>query len=780
MPVLSSRLLKRKALRRVLAGLSFCLAGAAMFWWILPWMIPLPPKLTEPLPVSPVFLAADGTPLRQLLSSEGQRTLAPVSREDLPERLVHATLAAEDKRFYTHGGVDLLAVIRAALDNITSRRVVSGASTITQQLAKISPDERAPRTFLTKIKEALQARRIEMTLDKDRILTEYLNRVSYGNLLTGCSTASWGYFNKPLRDLSPAECAFLAALPQSPTRLNPFRNLSAVQQRQRHILSRMASQGWLTGEEVKLAVAEAATLQRHTGGFAAPHAIELLKGDAAVAPDGKIHTTILPALQQRMEAIIAHRLSALAEKHVTHAAAVVIDNKSGRVIGLAGSRDFFAEDGGQLNGAWVPHSPGSALKPFTYLLALEHGFTPATILPDLPVEYATPTGIYRPENYDKKHYGPITLREALGNSLNIPAVRMLQQLGGEAILYDELKRLGISTLTESPDHYGLGLTIGNAPVRLLELANAYACLARLGEWKEWTLLQSASSTAATGNRKHSEQVCYLLADVLRDPQARMLAFGPHTVIRMPFSCAVKTGTSTGYRDNWTMGFTPEFTVGVWAGNFDNTPMNQVSGVAGAGPIFRDIMIHLHESHGTTWFTEPQGIVHARIDPRNGKRLDAASPTVRSSRGEIFLHGSLPPVATGKDYDAEGRALLPREYARWVAGGDNWLSGLVALPAGEATNEPPRISVPVDGSIFQLDPDLKNHGSRLLLRATGPSGLLWSSPTITIADENGLHYATLVPGSHELRVEDPVTGAFSQVRIEVRAPIPSVDRLKAPR
>jgi penicillin-binding protein 1C len=780
MSFLPAMLRKQRTWRSALKGLGGVALLGALGWWVLPWAVPLPTKLQQPLPVSPVFLAADGTPLRQLLSIDGQRILAPASRAELPEMLVHATLAAEDKRFYSHGGVDLLAISRAALDNITSRRIVSGASTLTQQLAKVSADERAPRTFFTKLKEALQARRLEMTWDKERILTEYVNRVSYGNLLTGCSTASHGYFNKPLRDLSPAECAFLAALPQSPTRLNPFRNLPGVQKRQKQILERMARLGWLSEEQMKLAIEEKATLQRYTGGFAAPHAIELLKGGASTAADGKIHTTIRPSLQQRMELVITQRLGALAGKHVTHAAAVVIENKTGRVIGLAGSRDFFAENGGQLNGAWVPHSPGSALKPFTYLLALERGSTPATVLPDLPVEYATPTGIYRPENYNRKFYGPVTLREALGNSLNIPAVRLLQQLGGEKVLCEELKNLGITTLTESPEHYGLGLTIGNAPVRLLELANAYACLARLGEWKEWTLLHttSAESTNLETERKHSVQSTYLLADILQDAQARMVAFGPQTVIRMPFPCAVKTGTSTSYRDNWTVGFTPEFTVGVWAGNFDNTPMNQVSGVAGAGPIFRDIMIHLHETEGTTWYTEPSGIVHACIDPRNGKRLDGAVTLVRASRDEKFVTGTLPPAASAEDYDAEGRALLPREYARWVNAGDHWLAGLVAVQSEGSNHAPPRISIPVDGSIFQLDPDLKDKGGRLLLRATGPAGMKWSSPSVAIVDENGLSYATLVPGRHEVRVEDPVTGAFSEVRFEVRDALSAAEKLKA--
>ncbi len=738
---------------------------AALAWWVLPWCVPLPEKLAQPLPRSPVFLAEDGTPLRQLLSAEGQRTLEPVPRELLPAHLIHATLAAEDRRFYSHGGVDLLAVLRAAWDNVTTGRVVSGASTLTQQLVKVSADERAPRNWLTKVKEALQARRLEMTWDKDRILTEYLNRVGYGNLLTGCASASQGYFNKPLRDLSPAECAFLAALPQSPTRLNPFRSLAAVEKRQKAILKRMEELGWLDQEKTRLALAEPPTLQRYTGAFAAPHAIELLKLDAATLAKHEIRTTIETDLQVRMEASITRRLNALAGKHVTQAAAVVIENRTGRILGLAGSRDFFSDEGGQLNGAWVPHSPGSALKPFTYLLALERNFTPASILPDLPVEYATPTGLYRPENYDKKFYGPITLRDALGNSLNIPAVRVLQQMGGETLLYETLKDLGISTLTEDPKHYGLGLTIGNAPVRLLELANAYATLARLGEWRPWTLVETAD---AGSTRKHEAQTCYLLADILKDAQARMLTFGPHTIIRMPFPCAVKTGTSTNYRDNWTMGFTPEYTVGVWAGNFDNTPMNQVSGVTGAGPIFRDIMTYLHEKRGTTWHAEPPGLVHARIDPRNGRRLEPGAPPPRVSREEIFLSGSEPPAASAKDYDAEGRALLPHEYARWAEGGEHWLAGLVTVPPPGQTNEPPRIVSPADGSVFFLDPDLRDNGSSLLLRASGGGGLRWSSSTLSVTTRDGQWYVRLVPGKHEVCAEDEVTGARAVVRIEVRS------------
>ena len=768
-------MLRRLTTRKgILTALAVVVLGIATAWWVLPWCVPLPEKLTKPLPVSPTFISSDGKPLRQLLSAEGQRVARLVKYEELPQALVHATLAAEDKRFFSHGGVDLLALARAAWDNVTSRRVVSGASTLTQQLAKASAQERASRNLFTKAIEALQARRIEMSWSKERILTEYLNRVSYGNLLTGCASASEGYFHKPLRDLTPAECALLAALPQSPTRLNPFRNLTAVQQRQKHILQRMGELGWLDDETKSLALAEKPVLQRFTGGFEAPHAVEMFDK----AEDSLVRLTLDSGAQHHVEAVIEKRLGALATKHVTQAAAVIIENKTGKVLALAGSRDYFSNDGGQLNGAWVPHSPGSALKPFTYLLALDRGFTPASVIADLPVEYATPTGLYRPENYDKKTYGPVTLRDALGNSLNIPAVKTLKQIGGERVLCEALQNLGITTLTEAPEHYGLGLTIGNAPVRLLELTNAYACLARLGVWKEYSFVvqpsggQETTSTTCTPNRLKAElRTCYLIADILSDPQARLISFGPRSVIRLPFRCAVKTGTSTNYRDNWTIGYTPEFTVGVWCGNFDNSPMANVSGITGAGPIFRDIMVWLHEKRGTTWYAEPAGLIHAKVDPRNGKRLDAASPTTRTSREDLFLASTLPLIATAEDYDSEGRAILPPEFMSWIAQGEHWLTGLVVAQADRKTGMPPRILTPADGSVFVLDPDLPDSGSLLLLRAAGGGEVTWSSRTLPITLTKGLSHARLTPGTHELCVLDPKSGAEARTRIEVRAPQP---------
>lgn len=739
------------------------LALAAAGWWGAPWLVPLPEALLHPRASSTQYLAADGTPLRHLLNEDGTRSAPPVDFRDMPPALVHALLAAEDKRFFSHGGVDLLAVARAAWGNVRSGRITSGASTIHQQLIKntATTPRASRRTLGLKLIEALQARRLAMSWEHEKVLAAYANHISFGNLMTGAAAAASGYFHKPLGDLTPAEAALLAALPQSPVRLNPFRNLEAVRPRQRRILDKMHALGWLSDEEHRVALAQPIVLQRFSGGFAAPHAVEMLRGPS----DGPVvRTTINAALQQQVETIIAGRLEALKDRHVGHGAVVVIENATGAVRALAGSRDFFFADGGQLNGAWAPRSPGSALKPFTYLIAFERGATPASMVADLPVEFATATGAYRPENFSLRSYGPMTYRQALGNSLNISAVKVLDSIGGAETLLPRLRELGLTTLNEDAAHYGLGLTIGNASVRLVELANAYACLARLGIFKAWTLRQDSSPSE--GRRLLGEEESWLMADILSDNQAREMAFGTRSVLRLPFKCAVKTGTSSTFRDNWTMGYTPEFTVGVWVGNFDNTPMRDVSGVTGAGPIFRDVMLHLHEKRPAAWYPQPARIVRARIDPRTGRRLTPQAPPARLSREEHFVAGRLPPVAQAADYDARGRALLPREYAGWIQSGANWLGDLVTTSETAAAPQL-RILSPIPGTVVILDPDIRNHGSRLLLQASGAQQPQWSCQTLEVKEEDAHTFAILKPGRHEIELQDLGRGMKARTFVVVR-------------
>lgn len=746
-------------LRRWKLFLISLLALAAAGWWGVPWLVPLPDALLKPPPSSTLYLARDGTPLRHLLAENGTRSAPPVKCAEIPPVLVHALLAAEDKRFFSHGGIDLLAIARAAWDNAHSGRIVSGASTIHQQLIKNTTPPTGQRTLWVKIIEALQARRLAMCWSREDVLAAYANRISFGNLMTGAATAASGYFHKPLGDLTPAECALLAALPQSPARLNPFRNLEGVLPRQRSILEKMRARDWLNDEQHRVALDQKIVLQRFSGGFEAPHAVEMLRGEASAAT---IRTTLDATLQQQVETILAQRLEALKGRHVTHGAVVVIENSSGAVLALAGSRDFFAKDGGQLNGAWAPHSPGSAMKPFTYLLAFERGATPASIVADLPIEFSTSSGTYKPENFSLHSYGPMTYRHALGNSLNISAVRVLDSIGGAETLLPRLRGLGLTTLNENAAHYGLGLTIGNASVRLIELANAYACLARLGLFKPWTL-----RVAATEERRLlGENESWLIADILSDNQAREMAFGSYSVLRLPFKCAVKTGTSSTFRDNWTLGYTPEFTVGVWVGNFDNTPMQDVSGVTGAGPVFRDVMLHLHEKHPATWFARPAAITHARIDPRTGKRLTPQTPPSRVSREEFFIAEKMPPVAQASDYDSRGRAILPREYAAWLPTSANWLGDLVTT-AGADAKPVPRITNPIPGTVVILDPDIRNHGNRLLLQATGTTQPRWSCKTLELRSEDQHTLAILKPGRHEIELRDETSGLSARTFVIVQ-------------
>lgn len=751
------RLLPLSRLQRVIVLLAIV---AALAWWVLPRLLPLPVALLQPPSPGTRYIAADGTPLRHLLNDEGQRASQPVAFKDLPDHFVHALLAAEDRRFFSHGGVDAIAIGRALVDNVSARRVTSGASTITQQLIKIS-SEKLPRTLLTKLREALQARHLELQWSKQDILAAYANRVSFGNLFTGVEAASQGYFHKPARSLTPAESAFLAALPQAPSRMNPFRDASAAMARQQRILKHMRELGWLDIEGYKVASAQRIRLERFNGGFVAPHAIALLEQNK---PSGSVvQTTIDAVLQKRIEAIVSTKLDGLRDKHVEHAAVVVIENATGQVLSLVGSRDYFASNGGQINGAWEPRSPGSSVKPFTYALAFQNGFTPATIIPDLPIEFQTTTGLYRPENYDRKCYGPMTARQALGSSLNISAVRVLREVGGPEKLKTLLEQLGISTLTESADHYGLGLTIGNAPVRLIELTNAYAALARLGVLKPWSL---TPVPASPGTRVLEANTCWWIADILNDNQARVLTFGLRSPLRLPFKLAVKTGTSTSYRDNWTLGFTPEFTVGVWAGNFEGQPMEGISGVTGAGPIFHDVFIALHERRGTSWYEMPKDAVKAKIDPRNGHRINPQLPSPRLSREETFFGDKLPTVAKPSDYEAKtGRAWLAPEYATWVRSRDNWLGDLVAC-ANANGQAMLRITQPADGTVVRLNPDVPGD-QRILLKASPETEVRWSCTTLVIRQQGTQTYVLPIPGTHEITAERGDERTSVTIQIEQR-------------
>jgi penicillin-binding protein 1C len=799
------RLPNPKRLLRLFSWAAVALLALLGLAWFSLRFVPLPDALFQPPPAQTEFLDRNGTPLRIVRAGDSPY-LQPVTLNEMPQALVQATLAAEDKRFWSHPGVDFRATSRAAFDLLRHRRIISGASTLTQQLIKQAQPR--PRNFRTKIIEAVQALRLEQIWDKQRILTEYLNRIDYGNLNTGCAMAARFYFGKPVAQLSPAECALLAGLPQAPTRLNPVHHPEAARKRQQWILQRMLERGLLTEPEYARATHEPLRLLSSHRRFEAPHFLDFLvtqtfqsavpqtflsaldaanqsiadgfggsepnpiqNNPQAVGPHPRkadwkvcatpaaIRTSLDLPLNRFAEQCIQRQLRRLSAQHVGEASAVVIHNRTGEVLAMVGSADYFDPHSGQVNGAWAPRSAGSTFKPFTYAIALERGATPATIVPDIPTDFATATGLFSPLNYDRHCGGPTRYRLALANSLNIPAVRVLDSIGGPAPLQKRLQDCGLTTLTNSPEHYGLGLTIGNAEARLLELANAYATLARLGEYRPLKLAPRNADCRPPAARVFSPETCYLIADILSDNAARTPAFGAFSYLRFEFPVACKTGTSSDFRDNWAFGFTPEFTVGVWAGNFDGSPMHNISGVTGAAPILHYLFNYLHEHYGTTWYPAPGSLVSLPVDPLTG--CQPAPGMTRPAVTEKFIPPNLPPLASASACNSQGRVRLPSEYRVWAVSSDNTLGHQIVV---DIASSPLKILFPPPGTVVYLDPDLPTSSRQLRLQASGDSE--WLSDTLQCRQESGQTYAQLTPGHHRLRATNPQTGGTEETWIRV--------------
>jgi penicillin-binding protein 1C len=673
----------------------------------------------------------------------------------VPRNVIDAVLAAEDKRFYSHHGIDWLAAGRAGFAGLMRGHIVSGASTITQQLVKISA--RRPRTLRAKLIESLTALRLEQSWSKDQILVEYLNRLDFGNLNIGLAAAADYYFGKPVSDLSDAEAAFLAGLPKNPRRLNPHVAPEAARRRQLTVLDRMRANHQLDGARYDVATSEPLTLRPPQRRFNAPHFVEMVLRQLPETPASELRTTLDFRLNEQVEKIVRDRLAQLREQNVRNAAAVVIDNATGDVIALVGSENYFEPGAGQVNGAWAQRSAGSALKPFTYLLALERGATPATMVADVRTSFPAAGGFYRPENYNRRCYGPVRYRTALASSLNIPAVKVLLAAGGPAALHDRLRECGLTTLNRPAEVYGLGLTLGNCEARLLEMTNAYASLARLGEFRPWRVLNTSPASARRYSRP---ELVWQIADMLSDNSARTLAFGMNSALRFDYPVACKTGTSTDFRDNWTIGFTPEFSVGVWAGNFDGAPMREVSGVTGAGPILHAIFDYLHGHYGTSWYRTPPGIVERTIHPLTGKLLADGD-----ARGvlEKFVADRVPNAESAADYDLAGNVRLSAEYADWFRSAENSLRdrAVLGMAPGELL-----ITSPLPGSIYVVDPDVPS-SRRIPLIANGSAKVEWQSESLTCRSEAGGDFALATEGEHLLVVTDPTTGRKAETRIRVR-------------
>ena len=481
--------------------------------------------------------------------------------------------------------MDARAVARAVRDNLARGRVVSGASTITMQLARLlRPIGHGP---LDKVAQSLWALRLEAHLRKEQILEQYLNRVPLGQGAIGVAAASRLYFGTSPAQVSLGQAALLAGLARAPSSQNPLVDPGRALARRRAGLARLAAVGYAGSEEVARALREPLLGEARGRPFFAPHFTSrvLLDGGASGRrPAGTWRTSLDVELQALLEDEVRHTVDQLRDRGARHAALVVLDNRSGEILAWVGSPDFWSDTAGQVDMVVSPRQPGSALKPFLYALAFDRGATPATVLADVARTYQTAGGPYHPRNYDRRYHGPVRAREALASSYNVPAVELADRIGYATLLHG-LHAAGFTSLDKLPEHYGLGLALGNGDVTLLELANGYRALGNGGRWTEARWWQDDPNVATGASRRIvSRRSAALVLDILADPQARLPAFGPATPFDWPFRAAAKTGTSRHFTDNWAVAVTAGFTVAVWVGNFSGQPMEGVSGISGAGPL----------------------------------------------------------------------------------------------------------------------------------------------------------------------------------------------------
>lgn len=582
----------------------------------------------------------------------GRRTLVPI--EQMPDHLLHATIATEDKTFYSNPGFDPLAIARAAWLNLSEGEIVSGGSSITQQLVKnifLSPE----KTFARKIQEAVLAQEITRRYTKDDILGIYLNELYYGNMAYGIEAAGQTYFAKPARELTLAEAALLAGLPQAPSIYDPYTNLEAAKVRQRIVLGLMVKEGYITQSQANAAWAEQLSFAPLRIDMKAPHFVVYVRrlleeeyGTEMLYRGGlQVYTTLDLQMQDIAQEVAREHVASLADRHVSNAAVVAMTPQTGEILVMMGSIDFWDEEiDGQVNVALALRQPGSSIKPVNYVAAFERGWTPATLIMDVRTEFPNWEGPpYVPRNYDDREHGPVLVRQALACSYNIPAVKTLQFVGVPGMI-EMAQRLGITTFTE-PERYGLSLTLGGGEITLLEHTGAYNVFANGGqrvppvailriEDSQGQLIQEYRSPQ--GEQVISPQHAYLITSILSDNEARTPAFGANSPLHLSRPAAAKTGTTDDWRDSWTIGYTPDLVVGVWVGNSDNTPMDHVPGSVGAAPIWHNFMERVLANSSTGDFPAPPGLVTAEICARSGMAPTDLCPEKRT---EIFVDGTAP-------------------------------------------------------------------------------------------------------------------------------------------
>ena len=655
----------KKSAKYILAGLVLISVLLAYLFWDLPSVDSLPDTYMTP---SVRITDRNGRLLYEIIPQEGGRNTV-LSIESIPQCLKDATIAVEDKNFYSNPGIDLTGIIRALWINIKGGETIAGGSTLTQQVARnllLSQDEKTERTLRRKMREALLAWQMTRKLSKDDILALYLNQINYGGLAYGVEAASQTYFGKPASGLLLPECALIVGLPQAPGVYNPFTNPDLAKARQVIVLGLMEKEAYITHEEYL--AAEAAPLSYNPTPYPieAPHFIWIIKDQIdKLVSSGVLNsrqslvvrTTLDLDVQLLAEEVIQRRIEgfknedAAISHNVNNAALVVIDTHNGEILALVGSADYFDESiDGALDMAISPRQTGSAFKPFIYALALDpsrpDAWNAATSILDVSTTFITRDGApYTPVNYDNSAHGLVSVREALGSSLDIPAVKTLEEVGIENTIH-LAKRLGITSLSE-PQQYDLSLALGGGQISLLELSTAYASLANNGYYTgnhsildihdaDGNLLYTVDKTPPL--QIFDPRVTWLISDILSDDSARKTGFGLNSTLKLDRTAAVKTGTTTNFHDNWTIGYTPDLLVGVWVGNSGYEAMHNVTGLTGAAPIWHEVMRGLSQGRPDHPFERPDGLTQVEVCDISGLLPTSACSHTRT---EWFIAGTEP-------------------------------------------------------------------------------------------------------------------------------------------
>ena len=687
-----------------------------------------------------------------------------VKYSDLPQNLIEAVISAEDKNFFSHKGIDYKAILRAFISNLLNRKIVSGGSTITQQLSKSIINRE--RNYINKFYEALDSIRLEKNLTKEEILTEYLNRIFFGNNCYGIGAAAELYFKKEVKDLNINESVILASIIKSGTKFNPYKYEERLHLRKKYVLNQMKNNNYIKEEEYNNYINENITIytNREKNILKAPHFVMYIKDSLdklKYSNITEVKTTLDYKMQKEASLVISNASQSLHSFNVRNISCVILNAKTGEVLSMIGSMDYFdKETDGSVNGAIALRQPGSALKPFLYAYLFDKGESPASVIGDIKTYINSPGGDYIPENFDRKYRGPVTIRDALANSLNIPAVRWLSKYSLKDF-QNILLKSGLRSIDKNPDYYGYSLVLGSAEVRLIDLASAYTIFPNSGIFinhysavslkKENGDIFYFPKKSYTHKRVISKESAYLINKILSDKNARMGSFRSYRGLVYPFDIAIKTGTSKGSRDAWAIGYTKDYIVGLWLGDFKGSEMINITGGNGAVPILYDLFSMLNKSQKETKWHKPKDIIEREICLISGKLRGEFCKETRLEEFSIFnvpkeecdVHNLYIKRNSDGSIDKKVFLNLPSEYNDWIKERQiekpnsewikaentyaynnlNQINNFNSINNQNKINERISITSPTDNSVYKIDSTLPLEYQNIFISSYIPKNII---------------------------------------------------------